>query len=111
MEYKIIITLLAESQLEGIADYIQNELHEPKTAADIVRGLREEICKLSCYPSRHGLYEDAVLAKLGVRKQYFKNYIIFYRVQEEIHTVEIVSVLHMRVDARSSLYRSFTQMP
>ena len=110
MGYKIVITLLAESQLDGIADYIKNELHEPQTATDIVRGIREEIIKLSQHPARHGLYEDAVLAKLGIRKQYFKNYIIFYRIQEESRTVEIVSILHMRVDARASLYRAFTQI-
>ena len=85
------------------------KLHDPETTTDIVRSLREEICKLSCNPFRHGLYEDTILAKLDVKKQYFQNYIIFYRVQEEVHTVEIVSVLHMRVDRRKGLHVSIIQ--
>lgn len=109
-EYNIYLHESAETDIADIADYIKNELHEPQTATDIVRGIREEISKLSHHPARHGLYEDAVLAKLGIRKQYFKNYIIFYRIQEEAHTIEIISVLHMRVDARASLYRTFTQI-
>ena len=107
-EYKIYLYEAAETDLDNIADYIRDELREPETALSIVRGIREEISKLTHYPARHGLYEDSILAQLGIRKQYFKNYIIFYRVQEENHTIEIIAILHMRVDTRASLYRSFT---
>lgn len=104
MEYNVVLTDQAEAQLESIADYIKYKLQEPMTALGIVRGIRKEIKKLSANPAMHGLYEDVILAKIGIRKQYYKNYIVFYRIQEKSNIVEVVAILHMRVDAKAILY-------
>ena len=53
------------------------------------------------------LDEDSVLADLGIRRLYFKEYKIFYKIEDEIHTVFIVRILHMRMNSRAWLYRTF----
>ena len=47
--------------------------------------------------------EDEELAKLEIRKHYYKNYKIFYFVEEEERTVYILRVLHMLVDSKALL--------
>lgn len=51
--------------------------------------------------------EDEVLAALGVRKSYFKNYKIYYMVHESTDNVVVLRILHMLVDSRAKLYRVF----
>ena len=48
---------------------------------------------------------DPVLAGLGVRMDYYKNYKIYYVVEDKL--VIIVRILHMLVDSRAWLYRTF----
>ena len=45
--------------------------------------------------------------ELGIRRFYFKEYKIFYKIEDEIHTVFIVRILHMRMNSRAWLYRTF----
>lgn len=75
-QYRIEITDLAEEDLENAGDYIAFELDE-----------------------------DEILAELGVRKDYYKNYKIYYLISED--TIYIVRILHMLVDSRAWLYRTF----
>lgn len=105
MDYDIYITPLAEMHLDGIAGYFVNDLQVPETAKVIVQGIRTEISKLRYQPARHELYHDPYLAARQIRRHYYKNYIIFYRIREEEKAVDIVAILHTLVDSRSLLYR------
>ena len=107
MEYKIRIAPTAQLHLRGIGDYIRDELEAPDTAQEVVRGILESILSLRKLPSRHALYEDIVLAQRGIRQQYYKNYIVFYKVFETEKVVEVLAILHMRVDTKASLYQFF----
>ena len=49
--------------------------------------------------------EDKILAGLGVRKEYYRNYKIYYIIEEDI--IYIVRILHMLVDSKAWLYRTF----
>lgn len=47
------------------------------------------------------------LAELGVRKIYFKEYKIFFVIDESTKTVYVIRILHMLVDSKAWLYRTF----
>lgn len=104
-QYKIQITELAEQDLENAGDYIAYELKNPTAAVNTVRGIRSQINSLSDFPERNELDEDEILAQLGVRKDYYKNYKIYYVIISD--TIYIVRILHMLVDSREWLYRTF----
>lgn len=106
-KYNLKITELAEQDLEEIGDYIAFRLKNPSAAIDMVRSLRKTINTLVLEPERHELDEDEVLAALGVRKSYFKNYKIYYMVHESTDNVVVLRILHMLVDSRAKLYRVF----
>ena len=103
--YKIEITDLAEEDLENAGDYIAYELGNPDAAENTVKGIRKQINSLTDFPERNELDEDKILAELGVRKDYYKNYKIFYIITED--TVYIIRILHMLVDSKAWLYRMF----
>ena len=104
-QYQIRITNLAEEDLENAGDYIAYELKNPSAAENTVRGIREKINSLMDFPERNELDEDELLAGLGVRKDYYRNYKIYYVIEEDI--VYIVRILHMLVDSKAWLYRTF----
>ena len=103
--YRVEITGLAEQDLENASDYIAYELKNPSAAANMVKGIRRQINSLSDFSERHELDEDEMLATLGIRKDYYKNYKIYYVIDSD--TIYIVRILHMLVDSREWLYRAF----
>jgi toxin ParE1/3/4 len=104
-QYQIEITELAEQDLENAGDYIAYELKNPNAAQNTVKGIRAQIDSLSNFPERNELDEDETLAGLGVRKDYYRNYKIYYVIDAD--TIYIVRILHMLVDSKAWLYRTF----
>ena len=107
LQYKIRMSELAEEDLENAGDYIAFVLLNPIAAEDTVKGIRAQIRELQYFPERHELDEDSVLAELGIRRIYFKEYKIFYKIDYESGMVFIVRILHMRMNSRAWLYHTF----
>ena len=91
--------------MENAGDYIAYELKNPSTAENTVNGIRAKINSLVNFPERNELDEDELLAGLGVRKDYYRNYKIYYVIEGD--TIYIVRILHMLVDSKAWLYRIF----
>lgn len=104
-QYQIRITKLAEEDLENAGDYIAYELKNPSAAENIINGIRVKINSLVNFPERNELDEDELLAGLGVRKDYYRNYKIYYFIEEDI--IYIVRILYMLVDSKAWIYRTF----
>lgn len=105
MGYKVRLTESARKDLRGIGDYIYFDLKEPETSREIVQGILDSAEALRETPARHEFIDNKVLAKLGVRKQYYKYYVVFYRIMETALEVQIFAILHMRVDAKAVLIK------
>lgn len=104
-QYRIEITDLAEKDLENAADYIAFELKNLNAARNMVKGIRKQIHSLANFPERNELDEDEFLAEIGVRRDYYRNYKIYYIILDD--TIYIVRILHMLVDSHAWLYRTF----
>lgn len=104
--YKIVVTELAEQDVESVNDYIAYVLHSPENAAETVSGIRKAIATLRQMPKRHELHEDEALRVKGIRKQYYKNYKILYFISEEVGTIYVIRVFHMLVDSTMRLYET-----
>lgn len=105
--YKIEITDLAERDLEETGDYIAFVLLNPSAAENTIKGIRKQIDTLQIFPKDKELDEDPILAALGVRKVYYKDYKAYFIVDDENKVVYVVRVLHMLVDSRAWLYATF----
>lgn len=104
-QYRIEITDLAEKDLENAGDHIAYELKNPIAAENTVKGIRKQINSLVNFPERNELDEDELLAEIGVRRDYYRNYKIYYIILDD--TIYIVRILHMLVDSRAWLYHTF----
>ena len=74
---------MAEEDLENAGDYIVYELKNLSAAENTVNGIRAKINSLVNFPERNELDEDELLAELGVRKDYYRNYKIYYVIEKE----------------------------
>ena len=81
-QYQIRITELAEEDLENAGDHIAYELKNLSAAENTVSGIRAKINSLVNFPERNELDEDE-------------------------DTIYIVRILHMLVDSKAWLYRTF----
>lgn len=95
-EYNIILTRRAKDDIIDIGDYIAYTLLELETAHCFVTGLRSAIAKLKELPNRFALADDRVLASQGIHCMPYKNYYVFYEVEEAMETVIILRVGYNR---------------
>lgn len=96
-QYKIRISELAEQDLENAGDYIAFKLLNPIAAENMVKGIREQINKLEVFPASYELDNDSILAELGIHKTYYKEYKIFYTIDDNVKKIFIVRILHIRI--------------
>ena len=103
MEYTVIITLQATEQIREIAAYIARTLQEPEIARHWVNRLEREISELRFLPLRYPSTEEEPWHTGGIRKMTVKNFLVYYRVEEESKTVSVLAVLYGRRDQLAAL--------
>ena len=108
MKYDIQITRAAENDLNSAADYIEFVLHNPKATDDLLDEAKSKIGGLSAFPEKFALVDDPVLKAWGIRFILVKNYIAFYVISEESHTVYIVRFLYGKRDWITILKNGFS---
>ena len=67
------------------------------------RPSRSDFVQLEFMPRQHELDEDEELALRGIRKCYYKNYKIYFFIDEKNGIVCVLRVLHMLVNAKPLL--------
>ena len=87
MTYKIKYLPLAVQDLNDIARYLSG--FYPKTASRVLKELREKITKLGDTPKMCEAYH----LDPAYRRMVVDQYLVFYRVNDEIKTVEVHRVL------------------
>ena len=87
MTYKIKYLPLAVQDLNDIARYLSG--FYPKTASSVLKELREKITKLGDTPKMCEVYH----LDPAYRRMVVDQYLVFYRVNDEIKTVEVHRVL------------------
>ncbi len=88
MAYQIIITAKTERDLENIRDFIIRD--NPNTTDDFCAELVREAQSLRTFPHRLGPFGK----RSNIRKMPYRAYLIFYKIDEENHTVEILRFWH-----------------
>ncbi len=101
--WEIRYSAKARTEIDDIFDYISNELKEPTIAKNIVQLLLKEIRSLETMPGRYRLYENEPWHSEGLRVLPVKKYLVFYRTNEEIQTVEIIRVMYGGRDIANQL--------
>ena len=93
-KYEVLLSIKAKEDLKSIVFYINNNLKEPAIAKKYAKIIKEEIMSLSYFPQRNAIITEESLKNLQIRKIVVKNYIIFYKVNEESSVVNIERILY-----------------
>ena len=103
MRYEVKLTSQAIEQIEEIAQYISKVLLVPEIAHKWLDALHLEISKLDFMPLRYPLTEENLWRSKGIHKMPFKNFLIYYLIDEENKTVWVTAVIYGRRDQISAL--------
>ena len=60
--------------------------------------MKKEIDSLECYPQRFAIIDDDIIKDLNVRRLIVKNYMVFYRINEEKKTVNVDRIIYSASD-------------
>jgi len=94
MNYRVLITAIAEDDAGDIGKYIANELHSPQAAIDLLDEIDAIIHSLKQMPKKFALVSDKRLARMGIRSIPLGKYIVFYFVDEQSKKVVITRILY-----------------
>ena len=109
MTYSVHITNKGEQDIIEAADYIEFTLLNPSAADSLLDAAENEIGKLSFMPEKYPIIDDPVLKKWEIRFIPVKNYLAFYVIDEDTHTVHIIRFLHGKRNWKKILrYEPFT---
>ncbi len=102
-QYRIRITRQAREHLLEIRRYIEKELLSPMAAKNTIAAIKAEIQSLSNMPGRVHLTPEEPWRSSGVRRTRVKNYYIYFWINEEGKTVQIISVIYVKRDQARQL--------
>ncbi len=103
MRYEVKLTAQAIEQIEEIVQYLSKILLVPETARKWADTLQCEAAKLDSMPSRCPLTEEEPWHTKGIHKMPFKNFLVYYLINEDKKVVWITAVIYGRRDQIAAL--------
>ena len=101
--YKVELSIDSKEDIKDIALYIKNELKEPAIAIKYSKLLRDKIQSLEYHPEKFALIDSDIVKYDDFRKLVVKNYIVFYRVNDDEKIVNVERVLYGASDWKNIL--------
>lgn len=98
VRYKLKITPLAYNDIDKVLDYISSNLMNPDAAADLYGKIEKKMQDITKFPFSYPDCKYYFIPLENYRHTAIGNYVLFYRVAEESHTVEILRFLYSRMD-------------
>lgn len=89
MDCKLIVSELANNDLDRIVEYIIKDLKNHLAAVNLLDEIEKCYSHLIKNPLMYEKCTDIRLEKDGYRKAVIKNYILIYRFEEETKTVKV----------------------
>lgn len=91
-EYRITLTRQAHEDILAIGDYISYILCQPDTSHKFIKGLRISISQLKTFPYKFPLVPYDISPDQEIRYLPYKNYYIFYTVDEYKQLVIVLRI-------------------
>lgn len=101
--YALKFTPNAKADLDNIYNYIAFHFFDENSAAKIIAHIEKRIKHLKTMPFSAPIYDEPQYAGLNIHRLVIKQYIVFYLANEDKRQVEIIHVLHGRMDGAKAL--------
>ena len=96
--FKLVISRLAQKDLEDIVEYISVQLANPTAASNFLDETEKCYEHLKLNPLIYAKSTDRRLEKEGYRKALIKKYLLMFKVNEETKTVTAYRFIHGSMD-------------
>jgi len=96
--YQLEYLPMAKQDMDKIAFYISQELHNSVAAKSLINEMINTIERLIDFPYMYPAYRTILVTTNEYRKLIIKNYVIFYWVNEQDKKVVIARVIYARRD-------------
>lgn len=93
-KYRIELSIKAKNDIKSIVLYIKNNLNEPSIANKYAKMIKGEIKTLEYSPKKFAIIDGDTIKDLKIRKLNIRNYLAFYRVNEEEKVVNVERILY-----------------
>lgn len=103
MKYNVNISHKAAEDIVEIYEYISNALCEEKIAVEMVKLLQKSILSLEEMPGRFKLYGNEPWKNRGVHIMPVKNYLVFYVIDNDKKSVDVIRVIYGSRDLEEQL--------
>ena len=107
MMFSLTFSEKINGDIVSTLQYISEVLEAPKAAEDHYKELIETYEKLQENPFRRPLVQNKYLASIGIRSINTKNYVLFYKANENNSTVFLYRFLYCKRDWINILSRDF----
>ena len=98
MKYSVKLTDTAKQDLREIAIWIAQKSKDIEVAKKYVQELRVECKTLASLPDRGAFPKDRILRSAGYRYIVHEEYLIFYSIDNEQHSVHIMAIFNAKKD-------------
>jgi len=96
--YKLIISEFAHQDLDSIVSYIAVQLANPMAASGFLDEVEKCYDYLKGNPMMYEKCQDKRLVKDGYRRAMIKNYLLVYKINEDLQTVGILRFFYSAQD-------------
>ena len=94
MKYKVNISPEAINDINGIYEYISQVLCEENIAVGMVKLLQKSILSLDELPNRFKYFNNEPWKNRGVHIMPVKKYLVFYVIDDDRKTVDVIRVIY-----------------
>ena len=98
MSYRVKLSDTAKQDLREIAFYIAEQAKDKEIAKKFVNELRTECNRLETFPEAGAMPKDRILRSAGYKYIIYKDYLIFYSIQEEMSEVDVLAIFNAKKD-------------
>lgn len=102
-EYNVELSIQAKEDYKGIIRYIKYKLLEPNIAERYAELIKNEINTLKYNSQKFAIIDYDMIKKYKFRKLIIKNYIAFYRINEDEKIVNVERILYGATDWKNKL--------
>ena len=102
-KYKVQLSIQAKNDYKSIIRYIRYELLEPIIAEKYAELIRNELNSLEYQPQKFAIIDYDIIKKYNFRKLIIKNYIAFYRINEDEKIVNVERILYNGTEWKNKL--------
>lgn len=103
MKYKVNISPEAIKDTNGIYEYISQVLCEENIAVKMIKLLQESILSLNEMPNRFKRFDGEPWKSRGVHIMPVKKYLVFYIVDDNKKSVDIIRIIYGSRDLEEQL--------